>query len=289
MMQAPATFAVWKPHASRQVRLPLAVRSVGRYIVDPTWRERPKKKAFHQLFWVVDGEGQFRADKQWLPAGPGDIFLYHPGDIHDVQGLSPRWTYCWVTWDHPDTARWLEGFGLAERVQRRGACPEGLFNDIADGLRQGVPEGRHRAARAAYALLLEAATWQESDPRPNTVAERARAYLDDNYADPRLSVATVAKALGVHRTTLFRVFQSTYHISPLHYLHNRRLERALALLQRPDLLIHEAALQAGFADANYFSRAVKRLTGMNPREFRAGPRAALASLPSQEEKGSRRA
>ena len=96
-MQADPTFAVWMPPSIRQANIPLAVRSVGRYMINPQWRENAKKKWFHELFWVVEGEGKFLLDDKWVIAKEGDLFRYKPGDLHDARARSKLWTYCWIT------------------------------------------------------------------------------------------------------------------------------------------------------------------------------------------------
>ena len=45
-----------------------------------------------------------------------------------------------------------------------------------------------------------------------------------------------------HRTTLFRSFQGSFGVSPSIYLHNRRMEAALALLHRSDVRIKEVSV-----------------------------------------------
>jgi len=138
---------------------------------------------------------------------------------------------------------------------------------VAEGLREGVPEGQRRAAHASHAILLEASIPRSSSGTSNPVAARARAHLDAHFADHALSTETLARTLSVHRTTLFRAFQGTYGVSPSLYLHNRRMQNALALLHRSTMSVKEAAFRSGFSDPNYFSRAVKQTTGMTPTEF----------------------
>lgn len=268
-MQPGGHLALWAP-PSQKLKVPLNVRSVGRHVVDRDWHERPKKKWFVQLFWIVEGQAEFRVGKERYKVKPDDIFIYRPGDTHDFRATSAELICCWITWDHPECLRWVEAFELKDRVNHREPCPQWLFEEVAAGLREGVPQGQRRAAHAAHAILLEASIHRGRGTRSNPVAERARAHLDANFHDTSLTMESLAESLNVHRTTLFRSFQASYGVSPSVYLHNRRMESALALLHRSGVRIKEAAVRSGFSDPNYFSRAVKTATGMTPKEFQSG-------------------
>ena len=267
-MQYSGHLALWAL-PSQKLNLPLNVRSVGRNEVDTGWREKPKRKWFVQLFWTVEGQAEFLVGKNRYRVKPGDIFIYRPGETHNICALTTKWICCWVTWDHPDSLRWVEAFDLKNRVSHRTPCPQWLFREVEEGLRENIPQGQRRAIQAAHAILLEASIHRGHKPRSHPVAERARAHLDANFRDSSLTMDSLAEILGVHRTTLFRSFHSSYGISPSVYLHNRRMESALAQLHRSTLRISEVADRSGFSDPNYFSRAVKTATGMTPREIQA--------------------
>lgn len=270
-MQYAGHLALWAlPSQRLKVKVPLNVRSVGRNEVGAGWSEKPKRKWFVQLFWSVEGQAEFCVGKKKFLVKPGDVFIYRPGEIHNIRALSDKWICCWITWDHPESMRWVEAFHLKpHHLHHRTPCPQWLFREVAEGLSENIPQGQRRAIQAAHAILLEASINRRQNPQSHPVAERARAHLDTNFRDSSLTMESMAEVLGVHRTTLFRSFQSTYGISPSVYLHNRRMESALAQLHRSTLRISEVADRSGFSDPNYFSRAVKTATGMTPREIQS--------------------
>ncbi len=266
----PESFFIIRSGSHPKLDIPLNVRSVGRYFLDPSWSEKTRRKWFLQLFWTIKGEGEFLVGRGRQKVGEGDVFIYRPGDTHEFRAVTDEWHLCWITWDHPDSVRWIKSFGLTQRFQHRGRCPQWLFEEARDGLQEGLPEGERRAAHASHAILLEASIDAGQALMSNPTAVNARAFLDTHFADPSLTMDSLAEALNVHRTTCFRAFNSAYGLTPSLYLHNRRMQSALSLLHRSDLKIQEVAWRSGFSDPNYFSRAVKRVIGMTPREFRLG-------------------
>ena len=86
----------------------------------------------------------------------------------------------------------------------------------------------------------------------------------------------IAKAVGVSRSHLYRVFMSNVGQSPIDYLTNYRISEACYLLKNSELSIAEIAVSVGFFDQFYFSRVFKKNKGVPPSRY-------LASLtPTQE-------
>ncbi len=254
---------------SQKLKLPLNVRSVGRHEVGVGWHEKPKPKRFVQLFWTVEGQAEFRVGRSRYRVNPDDIFIHRFGETQNVRALTAKWICCWITWDHPDSLRWVEAFDLKNRVSHRTPCPQWLFQEVGAGVRENIPQGQRRAIHAAHSILLEASIHRGGQVRSHPVAERTRGHIDSNFHDSSLTMDSLAEILGVHRTTLFRAFHRSYGTSPSAYLHDRRMENALAQLHRSTLRISEVATLSGFSDPNYFSRAVKTATGMTPREIQS--------------------
>jgi AraC-like DNA-binding protein len=258
---------IFRAHGRPLTALPLGVRSAGHFSVDEGWIEKPRKKWFTQLFWTVRGTGEFFRGGQGHVCGPGDIFIYQPGDVHDLCSQG-RWVYRWLTFDHSEAARWLRDLGLGEGVHAAGPCPERLFNDLERALEDCTTEGERAASRLAYALLLAAAS-ATSKVEISPPAIRARELLDRRFANPAWGIANLATEMGLHRSTLLRLFRTAYELSPADYLQNLRIRRALTLLRESPLQIQEVAWRSGFADPNYFARAIRQRTGMSPKELRA--------------------
>lgn len=51
-------------------------------------------------------------------------------------------------------------------------------------------------------------------------------------------------------------------------LDQTRFDAASELLQDPDIKVTDVALQLGYSDSAHFSRAFKRVAGVNPRVYR---------------------
>jgi AraC-like DNA-binding protein len=249
--------------------LPLTVQSVGCYEMNRGWYEGPIRKWFLEIFWTLSGRGAFKVDGEWIPVRPGDIFIYRPGEYHELKSEAEQWRYGWITFDHADADRWLEGFGLTNRLHQAGECPVELLEEIAEQLLTCLPEGERRAASLAHDLLVNASSGATKS-KESSPANHAKKRMDASYADPLFGISEIAKELKIHRTTLFRLFHQQFGLTPSRYLQNLRMQKALSMLRESSEPIQEVGRLCGFRDANYFSRSVRRATGMSPREFRRG-------------------
>ncbi len=108
----------------------------------------------------------------------------------------------------------------------------------------------------------------DSEPSPDQkFAQRLKQYLLDNISNSDLSVADIAKEMGVSNTVLYVRTKSVLNTTPNNYLLNLRIEKAKALLGGPNPYIAEIAYACGFSDPRYFSRCFKKLTGVTPTEY----------------------
>ncbi|MDX5568875.1 helix-turn-helix domain-containing protein [Streptomyces sp. ID05-04B] len=101
---------------------------------------------------------------------------------------------------------------------------------------------------------------------------RARQFIAEHIADPQLSPAGVADALGVSVRYLQVLFRAE-GTSPSRSIMEQRLERAARLLTDPrhaGRTITDIAFGLGFKDTSHFTRAFKNHCGTGPRAYRAG-------------------
>jgi AraC family transcriptional regulator len=93
------------------------------------------------------------------------------------------------------------------------------------------------------------------------------AYVDANLAgDIRVAeLAAIARMSSFH---FVRSLRATAGVTPYHYVMERRLERAYALLRTGRSSILDVALATGFADQSHLTRLVKRRYGRTPGAIR---------------------
>ncbi len=133
-----------------------------------------------------------------------------------------------------------------------------------------LAEGMLRQALLAYitgALGTLSERPGELHPAIELAMQQVRLAWADGLLRP-LSLAGLARAGGVSRAHLARLFTREIGASPVEALRIMRLDRAATLLARTNLPVGTISESCGFANAFHFSRLFHRQYGMSPRAFR---------------------
>ncbi|HTI94869.1 MAG TPA: two-component regulator propeller domain-containing protein, partial [Puia sp.] len=105
------------------------------------------------------------------------------------------------------------------------------------------------------------------EPEDEKLLKKIVGYLEENLANPQLSVELLSKELGMSRSSLYSKLLEITGQKPVEFIRSYKLEKAAIFLQKSDLTIAEVAYMAGFSTPNYFARAFKAKYAMLPSEY----------------------
>ncbi len=91
--------------------------------------------------------------------------------------------------------------------------------------------------------------------------------VEENMADPNLSVRMLYTAAGMSRTAFYHKLKSLIDMSPAEFIRMIRLNHAKNLLRTKRYNVNEVAYRCGFTDAKYFSTSFKRQFGKSPSSY----------------------
>ena len=83
-----------------------------------------------------------------------------------------------------------------------------------------------------------------------------------------LSLNSIAKQLNVNPSYLSNLFKKECHITLTEYVTQKRIEKAVNLLNNTDIQIQTIAYECGISDTNYFIKLFKKQTGLTPSKYR---------------------
>jgi AraC-like DNA-binding protein len=83
-----------------------------------------------------------------------------------------------------------------------------------------------------------------------------------------LSIAYLAQRVNQNQDYFSRQFLQFTGERPLHYIHEKRIERAQYLITTTSMSYEEIATETGFESLQYFSRIFKKVTGITPNKYR---------------------
>lgn len=139
--------------------------------------------------------------------------------------------------------------------------------------RQKQPGHREVCFSRLYQLLSMLEGEGDYLPVSRTLERLAPALsrIDGDFTGQLPSVAGLAALCGVSEPYLRRLFQSAFGMSPARYVRHKRLQYARDLLDTGEYSVTQAAAEAGFNDAAYFSREFKKAFGTSPASCLCAP------------------
>lgn len=92
-------------------------------------------------------------------------------------------------------------------------------------------------------------------------------FVDQNL-EGDLSLSALASKCFYNPSYFSRMFKKRFHMSPVEYITERRLQLAMKLLTETKASVDDILRRSGFSDRSSFYRAFSRRTGMTPGEYR---------------------
>jgi len=193
-----------------------------------------------QPFRVEHGGGEFTILNIPRP------MLSHPRLPPDLHGALLRHTLALILGDFM--------LGLRARLTTLGAAE--------------APAVEKALADLLVSCLVAGAQMPAATTGDASLLQQTGRFIDRNLADA-LTVADVARAMGVSRSRLYRIFEPVGGVQ--RFILRRRLHSARVMLLQPSdrpLGIAEVAHATGFASATHFSRLFKARFGVSPSQAR---------------------
>ena len=244
------------------------------------WNSVPHTHSCTEVFYCVDGRGQFNVEGKMLDACPGRHgHCESPRTLHTelsyranpleyivlgIEGIE-------ILFDQKDHGYTMLKCGpqreellslmqllLREIDAREDGC-EMVCQDLTEVLLVRI------VRMASVSLRLTA------PPAESKECATAKRYIDENYSES-ITLDKLAEIAHVNKYYLSHSFKNEYKVSPIDYLMKRRITEAKALLTSTDFSLTQIAEQIGFGSLAYFSKCFRKVEGTRPNEYRKSAR-----------------
>ena len=92
-------------------------------------------------------------------------------------------------------------------------------------------------------------------------------YIAVNYGN-NILLEDIAEQANLSPSHFSRLFKQTIGQSPYQFLMTYRIEQAKKMLDNPQTLMIDIAMNCGFSDQAHFSRVFKKIEGITPKQYR---------------------
>lgn len=248
---------------------------------------------FLELAFILSGNGKYKIDGQVYDVKEGDLLIFNQGTYHQAIVKEKEGGLMEVFLAATDIH--LGGLEMNHLPLTDGCVLHTmgelklkltkLFASIEaeqDGLKPGM---YHMLKAYLMQILLHIVREQTAALIPGDsehtqkryafestgktyVVERIIDYFENHYAE-KISLDQIALNMYLSPFYISKIFKSETGDTPISYLINIRLERAMEILKaEEELSIQEVALRVGYEDAYHFSKLFKKKFGVSPSAVR---------------------
>lgn len=92
-------------------------------------------------------------------------------------------------------------------------------------------------------------------------------YVQQHYANPDLSVASLAQQCHMSERHVRQLFRQELQTSPLAHIVDYRINKAIQMMAEPGLHLPHLYKKVGFSSSSYFINVFKKKMGMTPMQY----------------------
>lgn len=254
------------------------------------WNSIAHTHACTELFYCLEGEGQFLLSGKLFPVQPDTLVIVNPQVEHTELSLnaSPlEYVVLGVSgieflFGTPDASYAL--LNCQSQRERLRSLLHTLLIEIDHSL-----DGCETVCQDLLEVLLiwlvrtKALSLQVQTPAAAAATNRecavVKRYIDENYRE-NLSLDQLADIAHINKYYLAHSFQKEYGVSPITYLGRRRIEESKHLLSDTSHSMAQISEMMGFSSPSYFSQCFRKAEGVTPNEFRRQVRQGQRPAPT---------
>lgn len=237
-----------------------------------------------ELIWITEGALSIRLGPEGCVGTAGDLFLFHPGKLHEFCCVRPGATFLCLQISPPVFDKVCPGFGRLVTGDYRvnpyfdGESCAALRRELLEMARDYLERPplfelrcTGRGALLLARLLSElpchtmSAEEQASTKMKNARLARFIRFVDENYAR-KIRLADFAAAEGCSVSYLSRFLKASLNQTFQDYVNAVRFRSACKLMAGGGMKMLDICEEAGFSDYRYFSAAFRKQSGMTPEE-----------------------
>lgn len=227
-----------------------------------------------ELLYLFEGSATLSVGGKAQPMQPGDLCVCFPGVVHGyLHAENARALMLIFSPDiSVDFPALLERTHPADPLLRRQQLPEDIPLCMEQLLRESCGGFDERVLRGylqvVLARVLPLLTLNSREPGDSDLVYEILKYLSKHYTEP-VTLAVLAKALGVSHSCLSHTFSERIGISFRTYLNTLRADRACLLLRSTRRSVADIAYDCGFETLRTFNRVFVQLYSQTPTAYRS--------------------
>ena len=129
---------------------------------------------------------------------------------------------------------------------------------------------------AKIATMLTKYIMLENMFKPSTGKniETVISFIENNLQE-NLTVEFISKNVNMSKSVIYKGFHECFGCTLKEYVNNKRIEKAIELLEKTELSIEEIAQKTGYSSSAYFASIFKKVKGISPLKYKKNKKAVI--------------
>ena len=222
----------------------------------------------YRVHYVMEGTGILHTAQRDFPLSEGDVFFTFPAFAHGVESTGDL-KYMFVSFIGARGNTLMEQYRIRKTQPVYPGYPEAKaiwdhFFAISNTANLDIIS----ESVLLYTLsLIAGRSHKEEGSAAQENILQIKHYIDNHYADPKLSLEQISEHFSYNSRYISAAFQKHMQLSIPRYITAVRLQNACALMERNHTCIKDVALKCGFSDPLYFSKVFKKEMRVSPTVF----------------------
>lgn len=259
----------------------------------PGHSDGPRIRQRILIHFVLDGRGQVKINNNTYTVKAGEAFLIPPNVTASyIADHNTPWKYCWISFygfEKELCGNMIFGNNVFVKtlkditkiyslflstIQRMYLTEEELMSKIKSSSKNiflvKTKAELYQLNAFTYSLLaLLLQHTNHTPPKMDTkfYIDKIKTYIDNEYLTIQ-RINQVAQLFHLHPNYLCCLFKNRYHITPYHYLIEKKMDFAKQLLSKTNNTLEDIAIQCGFSNLSSFGKAYKKYYGVSPKIHR---------------------
>ena len=229
-----------------------------------------------KICFVLEGDAVWEIDDRIYPVQAGDIIFLNIGQKRQFNSFGENGlTLCAISFERSAFSGQHHFMYFIERIKNRGNVFQNptlfaLLTEIRDEWKHKHPLCHEFVSAKLTEFFLKAEREENYVLQPMSEEHRKMLkimdYIDANIGND-ISLNAVAEKAGLTESTFSRQFSAINGISFKRYVVEKKIQRAIWLLETTDRKMVDIALECGFDSVSGFYSAFKKKTGTTPNKF----------------------
>ena len=234
------------------------------FVYETNNNSEQKQLADHVVYLVTEGKGWLCTDLFRKELSPGTVFFTFSGTPFRLEG-EDSFQYIYISFRGQRCQELFDRFRISHAY-----CifpgNEGLLSFWQNAL--GKANDRNLDLLSESVLLY---TFSQMTPpteqNEQYLISRILSYVENNFTDPSLTLASTAEELRYNAKYISRTFKEHVGISFSEYVKNTRIQHAVFLMEQGVTAVKNVAFLCGFRDPFYFSTVFRQVVGLAPSDY----------------------